>query len=49
MTERRANKWVRDQLDKAYELNRMGLHGKYFAADAERIKTKMRAIGMNVD
>ena len=49
MTERRANKWVRDQLDKAHELDRMGFQGKSFVADAERIKEKMRAIGMDVD
>jgi hypothetical protein len=49
MTERRANKWVRDQIERAHELNRMGLRGEIAAADAERIKTKMHAVGMKVD
>jgi hypothetical protein len=49
MTERRANKWARGLLANALLINRFGGRGEIAAADAERIKTKMRAIGMNVD
>ena len=49
MTERRANKWVRDQLADARLLNRVGLRGTPTAAFAERIVRKMRAIGMDVE
>ena len=49
MTERRANKLVRDTLDLAHEILRGGWFGGGGFAYAERIKEKMRAIGMDVD
>ena len=48
MTERRANKWVRGLLANARLINLAGGRGEVAAADAERIKTKMRTIGMKV-
>jgi hypothetical protein len=49
MTEKRAQQYVRDQLDMAHKIMRMGWFGGGGIAFAERIKKKMQAIGMALD